>query len=201
MNDTILRLREAATQAAVIELIPSRTARRVLAIAAFALATALAAHVRVPIPFTPVPLTLQTMFVVLAGALLGPRLGAASMLTYLGMGVAGLPVFAGGMGLAYLLGPTGGYLLAFPVAAFVAGVITRPGIGRGPVAALRLVVGLAAAALLILVSGAAWLTTLTGDLAGAIALGVAPFVFGEAIKVSLAALIAWRGRDRTLGLL
>jgi biotin transport system substrate-specific component len=201
MNDTILRLREAATQAAVIELIPNRTARRVLAIAAFALATALAAHVRVPIPFTPVPLTLQTMFVVLAGALLGPRLGAASMLTYLGMGVAGLPVFTGGMGLAYLLGPTGGYLLAFPVAAFVAGVITRPGIGRGPVAAVRLVAGLAVAALLILVSGAAWLTTLTGDLAGAIALGFAPFVVGEAIKVSLAALIAWRGRDRTLGLL
>jgi biotin transporter BioY len=69
------------------------------------------------------------------------------------------------------------------------------------VAAVRLAVGLAAAAMLILISGAAWLTTLTGDMAGAIALGIAPFLAGEAIKVSLAALIAWRGRDRTLGLL
>jgi biotin transport system substrate-specific component len=201
MNDTILRLRDAATHAATVELVPDRTARRVIAVAAFALATAFAAYVRVPVPFTPVPLTLQTMFVVLAGAMLGPRLGAASMLTYLGMGIAGLPVFAGGMGLAYLFGPTGGYLLAFPVAAFVAGVITRPAVGRGAVAAIRLVVGLAAAAMLILVSGAAWLTALTGDLAGAVALGIAPFLVGEAIKVSLAALIAWRGRDRTLGLL
>lgn len=201
MNDTLLRIRDAATQAAAIELVRDRTTRRVLAVAAFALATAIAAHVRVPLPFTMIPLTLQTLFVVLAGAMLGPRLGAASQLTYLGMGIAGLPVFAGGFGLAYLLGPTGGYLLAFPVAAFVAGVITRPGSARGPVAAVRLVLGLAAAALLILVSGAAWLTFLTGDLAGAIALGVAPFLIGEAIKVSLAALIAWRGRGRTLGLL
>lgn len=201
MNDTLLRIRDAAAQAATLELVPDRTTRRVLAVAAFALATAFAAHVRVPLPFTMIPLTLQTLFVVLAGAMLGPRLGAAAMLTYLGMGIAGLPVFAGGFGLAYLLGPTGGYLLAFPVAALLAGVLTRPSSARGPLEAFRLVLGLAAAALVILVSGAAWLAFLTGDLAGAIALGVAPFLLGEAIKVSLAALIAWRGRGRTLGLL
>lgn len=201
MNDTLLRIRDAAAQAATLELVPDRTTRRVLAVAAFALATAFAAHVRLPLPLTMIPLTLQTLFVVLAGAMLGPRLGAAAMLTYLGMGIAGLPVFAGGFGLAYLLGPTGGYLLAFPVAALLAGVLTRPSSARGPLEAFRLVLGLAAAALVILVSGAAWLAFLTGDLAGAIALGVAPFLLGEAIKVSLAALIAWRGRGRTLGLL
>ncbi|MFN2327253.1 MAG: biotin transporter BioY, partial [Gemmatimonadales bacterium] len=79
-------------------------------VAAFALATAFGAHVAVPL--TPVPVTLQTLFVVLAGAMLGPRLGAASQIAYLGMGIAGLPVFVGGFGLAYLAGPTGGYLLA-----------------------------------------------------------------------------------------
>lgn len=197
MNDTLLRIRNVAS----LELVPDRTARRVIAVAAFVVATALAAHVRVPVPFTPVPLTLQTMVVLLAGALLGPRLGAASQLTYLAMGIGGLPVFAGGLGLAYLLGPTGGYLLAFPVAAFVAGLLTRPGARRGMAEAALLVVGLTAASLIILVSGAAWLTTLTGDLAGAIALGILPFLVGDVIKVALAALIAWRVRRRTLGLI
>jgi biotin transport system substrate-specific component len=198
MNDTIVRIRQVATT----ELIPDRTTRRVVAVAAFVVAIALAAQIRVPVPFTPVPLTLQTGLVLLAGALLGPRLGAAAMLTYLTMGVGGLPVFAGGqLGLAYLLGPTGGYLLAFPAAALVAGYLARPGASRGILGAARLWAGLAVASMVILLSGAAWLAALTGDLTGALALGVLPFLFGEVIKVTLAALIAWRGRDRTLGLL
>jgi biotin transport system substrate-specific component len=197
MNHTLLRIRDVATA----ELAPDRVSRKVIAVAAFALATALAAHIRVPLPFTPVPITLQTMVVILAGALLGPRLGAASQLTYLAMGIAGLPVFAAGLGLPTLLGPTGGYLLAFPAAALVAGVVTRPSRARSAHDATRLVAGLAAAALLILVSGAAWLAVFTGDLAGAIALGIAPFLGAEGLKVTLAALIAWRGRVRTLGLL
>lgn len=198
MNDTLIRIRNAAT----VELVPGRTARRVIAVTAFVVATALAAQVRVPIPLTPVPLTLQTVLVLLSGALLGARLGAVSQLAYLGLGVAGVPVFAGGaFGLAYLLGPTGGYLLAFPAAAFLVGTLARPGQRRGMVDALRLVAALAAGSLVILVSGAAWLTALTGDLAGAVTLGIMPFLMGDVIKVSLAALIAWRGRRRTLGLL
>jgi biotin transport system substrate-specific component len=197
MNDALLRIRNVAT----IELVPDRTARRVLAVAAFALATAFAAHVRVPLPLTPVPVTLQTLFVILSGVLLGPRLGAASQLAYLGMGIAGLPVFAAGIGVAALVGPTGGYLLAFPAAAFVAGLLAGPAGRRGVTDGLRLVAGLAVASLLILTSGAAWLGVLTGDMAGALALGLVPFLIGDLIKVSLAALIAWRGRDRTLGLL
>jgi biotin transport system substrate-specific component len=198
MNQSLMRIRNVAT----LELVPDRTARRVIAVTAFVVATALAAQIRVPIPMTPVPLTLQTMLVLLSGALLGARLGAATQLAYLGMGIAGLPVFAGGaFGLAYLLGPTGGYLLAFPAAAFVVGALARPGERRGLLDGVRLVAALAAGSLLILASGAAWLTALTGDLAGAITLGVMPFLFGDVIKVSLAALIAWRGRRRTLGLL
>lgn len=197
MNETILRVREVA----VLEVVPNRTARRIIAVAAFAIATALGAQVFVPLPFTPVPMTLQTLFVVLAGALLGPTLGAASQVAYLAMGVAGLPVFFGGsFGLAHLLGPTGGYLLAFPVTAYVAGLLARPG-RKGLLEGARLFAGLFLASLVILVGGTAWLAALTGDLAGAAALGLVPFLIGDVVKVGLATLIAWRGRDRTLGLL
>lgn len=93
-------------------------------IALFAAATALGA--RVEIPNTPVPYTLQTLFVLLAGALLGPRNGAISQVLYLAVGALGLPVFSlGGFGLAKLIGPTGGYLLAFPVAAASVGYLVE----------------------------------------------------------------------------
>lgn len=195
MQDTILRLRNAAA----VEIVPDRNVRRVLAVTAFAVATALGAHVAVPL--TPVPVTLQTFFVILAGALLGPGLGAASQVAYLGMGVAGLPVFAGGFGLAYLAGPTGGYLLAFPATAFVAGVVARRVRGRGLTAAAVLFVGFFLASLITLGGGTGWLAVMTGDPGRALALGFLPFLVGDVLKVGLATLIALRGRDRTLGLL
>ena len=195
MQQAILRIRNAA----VIEVVPHRNVRRVLAVAAFAVATALGAHVAVPM--TPVPVTLQTFFVVLAGAMLGPKLGAASQVAYLGMGVAGLPVFTTGFGLAYLAGPTGGYLLAFPATAFVAGLVTQRVHGRSPGAAALLFVGLFLASLITLGGGAAWLAAITGDPGAALALGFVPFLLGDVLKVGLTTLVAWRGRDRTLGLL
>lgn len=198
MHDTLLRLRRAAT----LEVVADRTTRRVIGVAAFAVATALGAQVVVPVPFTPVPMTLQTFFVILAGALLGPSLGAASQVAYLGMGMAGLPVFfGGGLGPAHLLGPTGGYLLAFPVTAYVAGLLARPTGRRTALEAVRLFAGLLVASMVTLVGGTAWLAVTTGDLAGAIALGLVPFLVGDLVKVALATLLAWRGRDRTLGLL
>lgn len=195
MQDTILRIRNAAT----MELVPDRNARRVLAVSAFALATAFGAHVAVPL--TPVPVTLQTLFVILAGAMLGPRLGAASQIAYLGLGIAGLPVFAGGFGLAYLAGPTGGYLLAFPATAFVAGLVSQRVTARGWAGALALFVGLFLASLITLGGGAAWLAIMTGDAATAMAVGFLPFLAGDVLKVGLATLLAWRGRDRTRRLL
>ena len=91
-------------------------------IGSFALLTALGAQI--VLPTIPVPFTLQTFFVLLSGALLGPRKGAAAQLSYLAMGATGMPVFAGlAGGFPYLLGPTGGYLLAFPFAAFVTGAL------------------------------------------------------------------------------
>src|ERR1700761_4484679 len=91
----------------------------------FAAAVAAASQIAIPLPFTPVPITLQPMLVVLAGMMLGPIAGAASMLLYLAAGAAGLPVFTpvGAPGIARLFGPTGGHLIAYPIAAFVAGAI------------------------------------------------------------------------------
>lgn len=158
-----------------------------LGVPGFVLAIAAASQVAIPIPGTPVPFTLQPMIVVLAGLMLGPTLGAASMALYLVLGAAGLPVFTpvGAPGIARLLGPTGGYLVAYPFAAYVAGVIAR----RAPSLA-----GRSAAALggmvVIFVGGLTQLAVLTGSAAQAVAAGVTPFALFDALKAFLAALIA-----------
>jgi biotin transport system substrate-specific component len=111
-------------------------------IGAFAAGTALAA--RFEIPHQPVPFTLQTMVVLLAGAFLGPRNGALSQAAYVAAGIAGAPVFAGGaFGPAALIGPTGGYLMAFPLAAAIVGLLLRPGSGLLRIA-LAMALGLVA---------------------------------------------------------
>src|SRR6059058_2472662 len=104
---------------------PSRVT--VVGVIGFAAAVAAASQIAIPLPFTPVPITLQPMLVVLAGMWLGPRAGASSMMLYLAAGAAGLPVFTpiGAAGIARFVGPTSGYLLAYPVAAYVAGALAR----------------------------------------------------------------------------
>lgn len=168
---------------------PSRTARRVLGVAAFALATALSAQVALPVPGTPVPFTFQPLLVLLAGALLGSRLGAASQIAYLAAGAAGLPVFAAGGGIAYLLGPTGGYLMAYPAAAFLAGMAAGGGVWRTLGALLA---GLAA----IYAGGLAWLAAV-GNVTTAVTLGLAPFILADLVKVLLALVVTHRVRERT----
>lgn len=177
----------------------ARSARRtlqVLAVLLFAALTAVGARAAVPMPGTAVPVTLQTLFVLLAGSLLGARLGAASQIAYLAAGVAGLPVFAAGAGAAYLFGPTGGYLLAFPAVAAAAGWIAARGPSAGVARLAWLGAGLFAASLLVFVGGAAQLAILTGDLARAIQLGVLPFLVGDVVKVAVAALVSARLGDR-----
>ena len=106
----------------VVSLTSEHSVAQAFWVVSFAILTAIAAQIEIPLK--PVPLTLQTMFVLLAGAFLGKRNGFLSMVLYLGFGAVGLPVFAGGaFGIPVLLGPTGGYLLAFPVAAFVVGYL------------------------------------------------------------------------------
>lgn len=197
MTNLVLQLRRLSG----IEVVTSRAHRRVVMVAAFALLTALSAYVAVPIPGTQVPVTLQTLVVVLAGALLGPGLGAAAQATYLAAGMMGAPVFSGGAaGFGWLFGPTGGYLLAFPAAAAVVGGLAGRGGAGGVLATVRLGFALLAGVTLILAGGGAQLAILTGDAAAAIRLGVAPFLVGEAAKLIAALAIAARLRNRTLEL-
>lgn len=157
--------------------------RRVVAVATAAALTAVAARVAVPLPGIPVPFTLQPVAVLLAGALLGARGGLRSQSVYLAAGMAGLPVFAAGGGFAYLLGPTGGYLLAFPVAAWLTGTFADRSRGAAGIA-LGSIVGLAA----IHLGGLAWLAAISGREA-AIAVGLAPFFVGDLLKVALVTMI------------
>lgn len=164
----------------------SRTVRLVGAVG-FAAALALASQVAIPLGFTPVPLTLAPLVVLLAGLWLGPMAGAASMALYLAAGAAGLPVFApGGLpGAARLLGPTGGYLLAYPLAAWVVGTLARD--ARGFAARLA---AAATGVLVIYAGGLAQLVILTGSLQQAAVWGVLPFAALDAAKAVVAALLA-----------
>jgi biotin transport system substrate-specific component len=150
---------------------------------AFALGTAAGASVAVPLPWTPVPVTLQPLFVLTAGAVLGPWLGAAALGLYLAMGAVGLPVFSGGNGgVEWLMGPTGGYLVVYPAAAFLVGSLVDEGRSLGRDAA-ALVGGLA----VLYAGGVAQLWLLSGvDVAQLLALGVQPFLAGDLVKVLLA---------------
>jgi biotin transport system substrate-specific component len=162
----------------------------------FGALTAVGAYIIIPLP--PVPITLQTLFLGLAGTLLGGRLGALSQVVYLLLGILGLPVFAGGKaGLGVLFGPTGGYLIGFIAAAFVIGKITamkaRPGFAWF---CLSLVAGTA-----VLYALGVLQLSLVARLAPAKALvvGVLPFLPGDGIKILLTAWIARKLRDRLGG--
>lgn len=140
---------------------------------------------RISVPMIPVPITMQTFAVTLIGALYGWRLGAISVLAWLGQGALGLPVFASGGGLAYFAGPTAGYLLAFPLAAALTGWLAERGWnGHRPWLAFA---AMLAANLLCLVIGAAWLAAFVG-VERAIHAGVAPFLIGAALKSALGAM-------------
>ncbi|HEX2635498.1 MAG TPA: biotin transporter BioY [Gemmatimonadales bacterium] len=162
-----------------------RPGRRLLGIAVGAVVVAAAAQAAVPVPFSPVPMTLQPLAVLVVGGVLGAAGGVAALVTYLTLGVLGLPVFAGGSsGVIHLLGPTGGYLLAFPVAAGVAGALSRPGAG-----VLRVLLACALGMVVIHLGGVAQLALLGGDPALALRVGFVPFLTGDLLKVGLAAAV------------
>jgi biotin transport system substrate-specific component len=146
---------------------------------------------KVQVPFYPVPMTLQTLVVLLIGIAFGFRLGVATVLLYLAQGAAGLPVFAGtpekGIGLAYMLGPTGGYLAGFVLAAAIAGWIAERKRDPGSLA-LAVIAG----SLAIYVPGVLWLAGLVG-LDKAFELGVMPFLWGDSLKAALAFALALGG--------
>ena len=146
------------------------------------------ASAKVQVPFWPVPMTLQTLAVLALAGALGRNLGLAAVALYLAEGAMGLPVFAGvpqnGVGLAYMAGPTGGYLAGFVLAALIVGHFADKGALRRPLAAFAVMLaGLAA----IYAPGLAWLAQFTG-VEKALALGAAPFILGDLLKAAIAAL-------------
>ena len=176
---------------------PTAVVRRSAAIMAGAVVVGLAAQIAIPVPGTAVPLTMQLPAVLVVGALLGPRLGAASLVVYIMLGVVGAPVFSpiGPPGVARLVGPTGGYLLAFPIAAAVVGRIVSDGSNIG-----RLAFGLVLGALTIHAGGVIHLTVIAGDLSAAANVVSAPFVLSTLLKLTVAGLLAWRFTNTTRAL-
>jgi biotin transport system substrate-specific component len=169
---------------------PAAWVRSTGIVLAGSLLLAVCSHIALPLYFTPVPLTLQTFAVLLLGLLLSPQLAAGSAIAYLVEGALGLPVFAptpAMPGLAHLLGPTGGYLLSYPVAAAVTALLWRR-MGRATIGA-----GIAAAigGLVILACGAFWLGLVTrAGVQATLASAVFPFVPGDLLKITAATLVA-----------
>jgi biotin transport system substrate-specific component len=171
----------------------SRALARIAAVGAFAALSAISARITVNLPFTPVPVTMQVLVVLLAGLTLGPRGGALSQLAYLAAITAGLPLDARALGPAVWATPTAGYLAGFVAGAYAAGWTAEKLRGRLPGA--EWLAG--AAGILALYSlGASWLTAffLHGNIAAGLAAGVAPFLLIDSLKAAAAALLSGAGR-------
>lgn len=149
----------------------------------------LTASAKIQVPFWPVPMTMQTFVVLFLGAVLGPRLGALTVLLYLAQGAMGLPVFAGtpekGVGLAYMAGPTGGYLIGFAAGAYVVGWLAERGWDRS---VPRLFAAMLLGHVALFAFGLAWLTSLIG-FEKAWLLGVVPFYAATLFKTALGACV------------
>lgn len=171
----------------------SSAARRTMRLASMLFLTALtatAAQVSIHLPFTPVPLTLTPMVVLVGAAVLGPRLGASSQILYLALGIAGLPVFAASpilpQGFGRILGPTGGYLLAYPIAAFITGWLAGRGFDRRY---LTSVLAMASGLCVIFAGGVVWQAYFSIAPVGldlALAGGLYPFIVADLIKLGIA---------------
>ena len=159
--------------------------------ALFAALTAVASQISIPLPFTPIPVNLALLAVVLSGSLLGPVCGALSQLVFIALGAMGLPVFAGFHGgLSALAGPTGGFLVGYVLCSLLVGVLVRkPARQKAPVTALCLTAGI----LLCYALGVLWFMLLTGNgFIAALTLCVLPFLPGDALKIIVATLLTRR---------
>jgi len=170
------RLLEAASQVAIV--------------IGASLFVALCARITLPLPFTPVPLTLQNFGVLLVGLALGPRRAFAALVLYLGEGLMGMPVFnpTGLGGLAQLLGPTGGFLLAYPFVAGIAGWVFEA--KNEEKSFVRAAIACVLAEIFLFVCGLSWLAVLTHSFALAVRFGLYWFVFAEVIKIMSASALA-----------
>jgi biotin transport system substrate-specific component len=186
--------------ATIVSGVEMGTAIRVASVALLAALTAAAAQVSIPLPFTPVPFTLQPMVVLLGGAVVGSRLGMSAQVLYLLAGIAGLPVFAASpmlpQGALRLLGPTGGYLISYPFAAFAAGWLAERGFDRRY---LTSVIAMACGLALVFACGVTWLAFFARPVAvgfdAALRTGLYPFIPADIFKVFVAAAVmpaVWR---------
>jgi biotin transport system substrate-specific component len=195
-----------ASRPLVDHILPEQGAARHAAVVGMVLlgAAILWASAKISVPFYPVPMSMQTFAVLLLAAAYGARLGVATVLLYLAQGALGLPVFQGtpqaGLGLHYMVGPTGGYLVGFVVATAVVGALAERGFDRDP---LRLFGAMLLGEAVIFLFGFAWLAWFAllpnggagVGIGGAFAGGVAPFLLGDLVKVALAAgLVSATGR-------
>lgn len=165
--------------------------KRMMFAALFAALTAAVSPIKIPLGFTPVPITLQTLMVLLAGALLGANLGALSQFLYVLVGTLGLPVFAGGgSGFGALFGPSGGYLFGFIAAAYVVGKLVER--AKKP-SYLQLVIAMLIGSLVVYLFGVTGGLIVTGLPLTQILVGwVLPFIIGDVIKLIIAATIAYK---------
>ena len=167
--------------------------RSLILIVAGSLLLAALAQIEIVLPFTPVPITGQTFGVLLVGAVLGSKRGAAAMILYITEGAAGLPFFAGGgSGMGILTGATAGYLAGFVMAAYVIGWLAERGLERSVrTSIIPFLVG----TVIIYAFGVAWLSIVVGGFSKALTLGVVPFLLGDAVKLIAASLVlpaAWK---------
>jgi len=182
MNEKAMTIPAVVTQ----RLVRGRVAADMLLVVAASALIAVAAQVAIPLPFTPVPLTLQPLAVIFIGVTLGSTRGAAAAMLYLLEGFSGLPVFAQGHGGAiWLLGATAGYLYSYPFAAWLAGFVSERGWGSS---ILRAITGMLLALGVIYLGGWSWLAALT-DARYAFTAGVAPFLVADIVKVALGAAL------------
>lgn len=176
------------------EIVLDKTACRTIGVSVFVILTSLGAFVRIPLPFSPVPITLQTFFVLLSGAVLGAGLGSLAQLSYVLLGIAGIPIFtSAGSGLLYLFGPTGGYLLGFVLASLLIGKFIRYAKDN-----LFFIFALFSIAdFLLLACGVIWLKIIFGySLKKLLFIGFIPFIPGDLFKALLASIIYLRLKPR-----
>ncbi|MBA1333986.1 MAG: Substrate-specific component BioY of biotin ECF transporter [Firmicutes bacterium] len=168
--------------------------KEMIAAAMFAALTAIFAQISIPLPFSPVPITLQVLAVCLAAAILGSKLGTLSQLLYVAIGAIGLPVFAAGTsGIQAIIGPRGGYIIGFVLGAFVIGkIVERKSPPTLPVTMAAMLAGV----IVIYFAGMLQLSVVTGmDLKAAFLAGVAPFVGMDVIKIALGSYVAYSVRN------
>jgi len=176
------------------EIIINKTLCRVIGVLIFVVLMSLGAFVRIPLPFTPVPITLQTFFVLLSGAFLGSNLGVTTQLSYIILGISGLPIFTGaGSGLFYLLGPTGGYLFGFVLASLIMGRFLKYSQSN-----LLFTFGIFCLAdLILLACGTIWLKFLFGyPFTKLLFIGFIPFIPGDLFKAGVAAYLYLKLKSR-----